>query len=41
MQVARTNLELANKVPDGEGLLSLRPNIEGLKVKCFEKDIFS
>lgn len=40
MQVARTNLELANKVPDGEELLSLRPNIEGLKVKCFEKHIF-
>lgn len=40
MQVARTNLEFTNKVPDGEGLLSLRQNIEGLKVKCFVKKHF-
>lgn len=40
MQIARTNLELAKKVPDGEGLLSLRQNIEALMVKCFDKKLF-
>lgn len=40
MRVARKKLELANKVPDGEGLLSLGSNTERLKVKCFEKSLF-
>lgn len=40
MQIARTNLELTKKVPDGEGLLSLRQNIEALMVKCFDKKLF-
>lgn len=43
MRVAREKKkkkEHANEIPAGEGFLSLRPNVEGLKLRCFEESIF-